>query len=448
MNIIIAGAHAIGTHLARLLTRLNHEIKLVDEDEERLAAVDSDYDILTYCGSPSSIHTLEDIEVKDCDLFIAVSLDEDKNMSSCYLAKAMGAKKCVAKVNHYEYIAPEHKEMFQSMGIDSIIYPEYLAGKQIAEGLKMSWVRQRLDFEDSDLVMLGIKLREEAEILDMPLKDFCTADTPYHIVAIKRGGETIIPGGLDSLKKYDLVYFMTTKQYIPYVRRVVGKEHYVDVKNVMVMGGGDTAMRAVQEMPSFLKIKVLEKDEKRCETLSQHIDGNNVMVLNADGRDINILKEESIASMQAFVACTGNAETNILACLTAKKFGVRKTVAVVENMDYANMAVSLDIGTIVNKKAIAASNIYQLMLNNSEVANLHYLMTANADVAEFIVKAGSKVTQKRVMELGMPRGCTIGGLIRDGHGQLVSGQTQILAGDKVIVFCHNIRVEKVERMFV
>ncbi|MCF0120003.1 MAG: Trk system potassium transporter TrkA [Oscillospiraceae bacterium] len=447
MNIIIAGAHAIGTHLAQLLTRLNHEIKLVDEDEEVISNISTDYDMLTYCGSPSSIQTLKDLEVDDCDLFIAVTLDENMNMNACYLAKAMGAKRCVAKVNSFEYTSPECKDMFLQLGIDSIIYPEFLAAKQIAEGLKMSWVRQRVYFEGSDLVMLGIKMREEAEILDVPLKDLCNADTPYHIVAIKRAGETIIPGGFDELHIYDLVYFMTTKQYIPYIRRIVGKEHYVDVKNVMVMGGGDTGLRAVQEMPSYLQIRLLEKDEKRCEVLTQHIDEKKVMIINADGRDINALQEESLASMHAFVACTGNAETNILACLTAKKFGVRKTVAVVENMDYADMAVSLDIGTIVNKKAIAASNIYQLMLNNSEMSNLQYLMTVNADVAVFIAKDGAKVTKKRVMDLGVPKGCTIGGLVRDGKGMLVFGNTQILPGDKVIILCHNIRVEKVETLF-
>lgn len=447
MNIIIAGAHAIGTHLARLLTRLNHEITLVDEDEDLLINISSDYDLMTYCGSPSSISTLKNIEIRNADLFIAVTLSENLNISSCLLAKKLGARKCVAKVNSSEYVEPSNKEFLQNMGIDSVIYPEHLAAKQITEGLKMSWVRQRLDFDNSDLVMLGIKMRENAEILDTPLKDLCNADTPFHIVAIKRGNETIIPGGFDSLHNLDLAYFMTTKQYIPYIRKIVGKEHYVDVKNVMVMGGGDTGLRAVQAMPSFLKVKVLEIDDKRCETLNQNLDESYATVFNIDGRDIASLQEESIASMQAFVACTGNAETNILACLTAKRFGVRKTVAVIENMDYADMAVSLDIGTIVNKKALAASAIYQLLLNSNDVANLRYLLTANADVAEFIAKEDSKVTKKKVFELGLPKGTTIGGLIRDGKGELVSGNTQIRPGDKVIVFCHNVKVEKLESFF-
>lgn len=337
-------------------------------------------------------------------------------------------------------------KFYSKLGIDSLIYPENLAAYDIVNGLKMSWVRQRWDVHGGALVMLGIKLRETCEILNQPLKDLCKPDTPYYIVAIKRGGETIIPRGNDELKTFDLAYFMTTKQYIPYVRKIVGKEHYVDVKNVMIMGGGNTAIRALKSMPEYMDVKIMEKDEARCEYLNEQIENNHVMVINGDGRDLSLLNEEGIHTTQAFVALTSNAETNILACLTAKRMGVRKTVASVENLDYVNMAVSLDIGTIVNKKAIAASHIYQMMLD-AEVNNVRFLMTANADVAEFTAQPQSKVTRKKVYELGLPQGATIGGLVRNGVGHLVSGGTQIEAGDIVVVFCHNMRMDKLEKFF-
>ena len=310
----------------------------------------------------------------------------------------------------------------------------------------MSWVRQRWDVHDGALIMLGIKLRETCQILDEPLKDLCKPESPYHIVAVKRGDETIIPRGDDVLKIYDMAYFMTTRNYIPYIRKIVGKEHYVDVKNVMVMGGGRTALRAVQMMPEYMSTKIIETDEKRCEHINELIDTDKVMVINGDGRDIPLLVEEGIKNTQAFVALTGNAETNILACLTAKRMGVRKTIAMVENMDYVKMAESLDIGTIINKKAIAASHIYQMMLD-ADVANTRFLMTANADVAEFTAQEGSKVTKKKVFELGLPAGTTIGGLVRNGEGHLVSGGSQIEAGDIVVVFCHNVNMSKLEKFF-
>ena len=310
----------------------------------------------------------------------------------------------------------------------------------------MSWVRQRWDVHDGALVMLGIKLREGCEILDKPLREISGPDDPFHVVAIKRDIETIIPGGNDELKLNDLAYFMTQKNYIPYIRKIVGKEHYVDVKNVMVMGGGTTAVRVINTMPEYMNTKLIEKSEQRCEVLNDLFDSEDVLVINGDGRDLSLLAEEGIRSTQAFVALTDNTETNILACLSAKRMGVRKTVAMVENIDYASMAESLDIGTIVNKKVIAASHIYQMMLD-ANVHNVKFLMTANADIAEFIPVQGSKVTQKPVKDLNIPRGMTIGGIVRGNEGFLVSGNTQIEAGDSVVVFCHNVDMKKIEKLF-
>ncbi|KIP62522.1 potassium transporter TrkA [Prevotella pectinovora] len=446
MKIIIAGAYAIGSHLAKLLSRNNQDIVLIDDDEQRLENISSDYDILTMHASPTSLAALKNAGAADANLYIAVTPDENLNMNSCVMAKAIGAKKTVAKVNNYEFVEPEMAKFYEKLGIDSLIYPENLAAYDIVNGLKMSWVRQRWDVHGGALVMLGIKLRETCEILDRPLKELCKPDSPYYIVAIRRDGDTIIPGGNDVLKMYDLVYFMVTKQYIPYVRKIVGKEHYVDVKNVMIMGGGDTAVRALKNMPEYMNVKLMEHDVERCDYINDQIDDQRVMVINGDGRDLQLLNEEGIHTTQAFVALTSNAETNILACLTAKRMGVRKTVAAVENLDYVNMAVSLDIGTIINKKAIAASHIYQMMLD-AEVNNVRFLMTANADVAEFTAHPESKVTKKRVFELGLPNGATIGGLVRNGEGHLVSGGTQIEAGDIVVVFCYNVRMEKLEKFF-
>ena len=446
MKIIIIGAYAIGTHLARLLSRNNDDITIIDDDGERLAQIGSDFDLMTMEASPSSINTLTDAGVAAADLFISVTPSQSLNINTCIIAHALGARKTVAKISDAEFIAEDKKDFFKRLGIDELIYPEILAARDIISGLKMSWVRQRWDVHDGALVMLGIKLREACEILNKPLREISGPNDPYHVVAIKRGTDTIIPGGNDKLELYDLAYFMTTRQYIPYIRKIVGKEHYVDVKNVMVMGGGTTAVRAVQTMPEYMDVKVIEMNPERCEYLNDILDNDKTLIINGDGRDIPLLTEEGIKNTQAFVALTGNAETNILACLTAKRLGVRKTVAMVENLDYASMAESLDIGTIINKKAIAASRIYQMMLD-ADVMNVTFLMSANADVAEFIPKEGSKVTRKPVKDLGLPPGMTIGGLVRDNVGMLVSGNTQIQAGDSVVVFCHGQNMKKIERLF-
>jgi len=445
MKIVIAGAGAVGTHLSKLLSREHQDCVLIDDDEERLSVL-SDYDVMTYNASPTSIRALKEAGTQHADLFVGVTPEEATNITACSIAHNLGAKKTVARIDNYEYLKPQNKELFRQMGIDSLIYPEVLAAIDINNGLKLSWVRQRWDVHNGALTLLGVKLRETAEILNQPLRQLCGPNDPYHVVAIGRNDDTIIPGGLDELRVGDLAYFMTTQEYIPYIRKIVGKEHYADVKNVIVMGGDKTSVRAALTAPDYMNIKIIEKDAERCEKLNELLGDSDTMVIHGDGRDLNLLEEEGIRNTQAFVALTGNAETNILACLTAKRLGVRKTIAMVENLDYVKMAEELDIGTIINKITIAASHIFQMMLN-AEVDNLRSLMLVDSEVAEFTAAEGSKVTKRPVKDLGLPAGVTIGGLVRKKQGMLVNGNSQIQAGDSVMVFCHEAKLNSIEKYF-
>ena len=445
MKIIIAGAGNVGTHLAKLLSREKQDIILMDDDEEKLTALSSNFDLLTVTASPSSISGLKEVGVKEADLFIAVTPDESRNMTACMLATNLGAKKTVARIDNYEYLLPKNKEFFQKLGVDSLIYPEMLAAKEIVSSMRMSWVRQWWEFCGGALILIGTKMREKAEILNIPLYELGGPNIPYHVVAIKRGTETIIPRGDDVIKLHDIVYFTTTRKYIPYIRKIAGKEDYADVRNVMIMGGSRIAVRTAQYVPDYMQVKIVDNDINRCNRLTELLD-DKTMIINGDGRDMDLLIEEGLKNTEAFVALTGNSETNILACLAAKRMGVEKTVAEVENIDYIGMAESLDIGSVINKKMIAASHIYQMMLD-ADVSNVKCLTFANADVAEFTVPAGAKITKHFIKDLGLPKGTTIGGMIRNGEGVLVTGDTLIQPGDHVVVFCLSMMIKKIEKFF-
>ena len=445
MKIIIAGAGNVGTHLAKLLSREKQDIILMDDDEEKLSALSNNFDLMTVTASPSSISGLKEVGVKEADLFVAVTPDESRNMTACMLAHNLGALKTVARIDNYEYLLPKNKEFFKKLGVDSLIYPEMLAAKEIVSSMRMSWVRQWWEFCGGALILIGAKMREKAEILNIPLHQLGGPTIPYHVVAIKRGTDTIIPRGDDVIKLNDIVYFTTTRKYIPYIRKIAGKEDYADVRNVMIMGGSRIAVRTAQYVPDYMQVKIVDNDISRCNRLTELLD-DRTMIINGDGRDMDLLIEEGLKNTEAFVALTGNSETNILACLAAKRMGVDKTVAEVENIDYIGMAESLDIGTVINKKRIAASHIYQMMLD-ADVSNVKCLTFANADVAEFTVKAGSKVTKHLIKDLGLPKGTTIGGMIRNGEGVLVTGDTQVNAGDHVVVFCLSMMIKKIEKYF-
>ncbi len=445
MKIIIAGAGAVGTHLAKLLSRERQDIILMDDNEERLNTLGSNFDLMTVVASPTSIQGLKEVSAGEADLFIAVTPDESRNMTACMLAHNLGAQKTVARIDNYEYLLPKNKEFFQKLGVDSLIYPEMLAAKEIVNSIRMSWVRQWWEFCGGALILIGAKMREKAEILDIPLYKLGGPDLPYHIVAIKRGNDTLIPRGDDSIHLNDIVYFTTTRKYVPYIRKIAGKEDYADVRSVMVMGGSRIAVRTAQYVPDYMQMKIVDNDLARCNRLTELLD-DKTLIINGDGRDMDLLIEEGLKTTEAFVALTGNSETNILACLAAKRMGVNKTVAEVENISYIGMAESLDIGTVINKKMIAASHIYQMMLD-ADVSNVKCLTFANADVAEFTVKEGSRITKHPVKDLGLPKGTTIGGLIRGGEGIVVMGNTQIQPGDHVVVFCLSMMIKKIEKYF-
>ena len=445
MKIIIAGAGAVGTHLAKLLSGEKQDIILVDENEERLSKMGNNFDLMTINVSPTSVSGLKNAGVAGADLFIAVTPDESRNMTACMLANNLGAKKTVARIDNHEYLLPKNKEFFSQLGVHSLIYPEMLAAKEIVDSVKMSWIRQWWEFAGGALILLGTKMNEKAEILNIPLYELGSQNIPFHLVAIKRGNTTIIPRGDDSIRLNDVVYFTTTKKYIPYIRKIAGKENDADIRNVMIMGGSRIAVRTVQYMPEYMQTKIIENDFNRCNRLTELVN-NKVMIINGDGRDIELLLEEGIKNTEAFVALTGNAETNILACLAAKRMGVSKTVAEVENIDYISMAESLDIDTVINKKFIAASHIYQMMLD-ADVSNVKCLTFANADVAEFTVKKDARITKAAVKDIGLPKGATIGGLIRNGEGILVTGNTVIQENDHVVVFCLGMMIKKLEKYF-
>lgn len=443
MKIIIAGAGEVGRHLAKMLSSENQDIVLMDNDENRIKDLDGNYDLLTKVGSPTSIKDLEEAGVAEADLFIAVTPEESINMTACMLANNLGAHKTLARIDNSEYSQPKNKDFFEKLGVAHLIYPEMLAAHEIAASLKTSWLRQRTSFCNEALTLLVIKVRENSVIINRTFSTGYFNHKKYRIVAIKRNNHTIIPAGSDMVLAGDIVYFITTNEHLEFVREQAGKSDF-PIRNVMIMGGSRIAQKTIQIVPPQVNVKILERDREKSFSLAEKL--NNTLIINCDGRNIELLKEEGIQDMDAFVAVTANSEANILACLAAKRLGVKKTVAEVENIDYIMLAESMDIGTVINKKMIAASYIYQLTLD-ADVLNVRNLTATDAEVVEFIAKPGAKITKSKIKDLRLPEQVNIGGYVRDGIGYIVDGNTVIIPNDHVIVFCVSSAIRKMERFF-
>ena len=443
MKIVIVGAGEVGSHLAKLLSREEQDIILVDKDSDKLAGIDANYNLMTLCGSPTSFSTLRDAGTSHCDLFIAVTPYETSNVTACAMAKSLGAKKTVARIDNYEFMVDESREFFTRIGVDYLIYPEYLAAEEIMTALKRSWVRHWFELHNGEIILVGVKLRNNAPLIGMQLKELAFSQPRFHVSAIKRNHETIIPRGDDRINDNDILYFTTTRDHVDDLLQMCGKVHQ-EIKNVLIMGGSRIAVRLAALAEDIYNIKIIANNMDVCRHLPEKCPESEIVY--GDARDIDVLREEGIEDVDAFIALSESSEANILACLTAKEFGVGKSIAEVENIQFISEAEGLNIGTVINKKLLASSKIFQILLD-ADINSSKCLALADAEVAEMIVKPNSKITKAEGKDLNLTRDMTIAGLVRDGIGMLVKGDTRIQAGDHVVVFCLAGAIHKVERLF-
>ncbi len=442
MRIVIAGAGEVGTHLAKMLSNEEQDIIVMDVDTKKLEPLEN-YNLLTHQGSAISFSDLNAIKTGYCDLFIAVTKSEARNILSCSMAKKLGAKKTVARIDNDEFFNTNWREHFTRLGIDHLIYPEMLAAKEIASALKRTWARNWFELFDGELIVVGVKIRSNASILNHMLKDLSHISNFLHVSAIKRNREIIIPRGEDRVLANDIVYIATTRDHIDEVREVCGKIQ-TPVGNVLIVGGNDIAEQLIKKLGKTVDIKIIEPDGERCEELAQRYP--NCKLVQGDFRDSELSEEESVSNYDAFISLGENSAVNMMACMIAKTNGVPKTIAQVEDIQFINEAEALNIGSIVNKKLLASSRIYQIMIDADE-DNARCLAMSDAEVAEIIVEEGDRVTRADVKDLKLSRDFTIAGLVRNGQGMLVGGNTRIQAGDHVVVFCLQGAIHKLDKYF-
>jgi trk system potassium uptake protein TrkA len=445
MNIVIAGDGEVGFHLARLLEAENHDITVIDPHQELLKMLESHADIMTIAGDSTSISVLESANINKVDLLISVVHDEKVNITTCILAKKLGAKSTIARINNTEFLTPGHKELFKSLGIDGMVCPERIAAKETVSLLTQSAATEVFAFSKGKLSLYLLKLDKKAAVLGQSLDDIARKypNLNFRAVAIKRGSKTIIPKGKDSFQEGDLAYVISKPEGENQLFRLGGKQK-VTVKNAMIIGGGRIGRKTARELEKQINIKLLDIDKERCHKLADSI--RNTLIINGDARDVDLLEEEGIRSMDAFIAVTDDSETNIFTCLLAKKFGVPKVIPLVENVDYIDIAQNIGIDTIINKKLITASYIVRFT-KGVKVTSSKCLHGMDAEVLEFVADADSPITHKPIRKLRIPKGAIIGGIVRGDESFIALGNFQIQEGDKVVVFSLPDAITRVEELF-
>ena len=452
MKIIIEGAGEVGSHLAKMLRAEQNDVTVIDDDSARLSRLENYTDVKTVCGNPSSIHIQKEAGVEKSDLFIAVYpfAPQEVNIVGALLAKQLGAAKAVVRVNDEDYLSAENKLLFKELGIDLMFYPEKSAADEILEYLKHSSTAETMEFARGKLQIAAFKLDEDSPMLDYSLGEFVKGMSAeelqgFRIIAISRDTKTIIPK-LDSKFKYgDLVFTITTREGLPALYRNFGKAN-TSIRSAMIVGGNPIAEMLAESMDRMgLRVKILDKNKERCIALTEKL-SDNVQIVTADGRNSDVLYEEGIRDYDAFIALTGNDETNVLSCVVAKKFGVMRTVAEVENIEYIRLAEEMGVDNIINKKLIMAGRIFKFTLSG-KARFVRNMTGTDAEAIEYTVAPGAAITKGALKDIGFPANAIIGGVIRGSDAFIAVGDTLIEAYDRVAIFALPETIKEIDRFF-
>lgn len=443
MKIIIAGDGETGTHLAQMLSVENQDIVLIGNNREHLAELDAQGNFITFQGNPMSMSALRQCEAGYADLYVAVTPEETVNIISCQMAKDCGARKCVARVDNPEFADGPTHEMLTRNGVDYTVFPEKLAAEEIVRFIEHNWVTEWFPLHHGELVVAGIRMQSKGKLCGKHLRDVPNNPRRFHVSAIKRGAGIIIPRGDDFIADGDTIYFTVLPSDLDILPGLCGKV-VTDVRRIMITGAGRVTENLLSLIGSRYDVTVIDPDKDRCLTVASRFP--KAVVVNASANDVVTLKEEGIESCDMFLALTGSSETNIVSCMVAREHGVYKTVARIEELQYIPEAESLKIDKIINKKLLNAGKILNVLLD-SYATTTQCLSLDKAELTGIIAPEGSKIVSKPIQELSMPRGLTIGGLIRNGVGQLVEGKTRVMPGDNVLVFCLSGALAKVEKLF-
>ena len=449
MKIIIAGAGEVGFHLAKLLSFESQDITLIDTDRERLNYAEGHLDIKTIRGNASSLSLLRESNVGQSDLFIAVTAHESINLMVCAMAKQLGCKRTIARISSIEFINSAEDISFQEIGVDELISPEELAAVEIQQLLDQSAFSNSYEFDKGALTMIGTKLGDEVPFVGKSVKEAASIFPNVHFmpIAIQRKGtqHTMIPRGNNVFEAGDTVFFITLKAGVDEIQKLSGKSNE-PIKNIMILGGSKIGINTARDLcEKKFNVILLEQNKIKALKISEILP--DIMVIHGDGRSSELLEEEAIESMDAFISVTENSETNIMSCLMASSKGVKKTIALVENIDYFHLSHAIGIDTLINKKLLTANTIFRY-IRRGDVVDMTTLNNFNAEILEFIVKPTSKVANYRIKDLDFPRTATIGGVIKEGEGVIALGDYQIQAGDRVVVCCLPRAIKRIESLFL
>ncbi|RMG69124.1 MAG: Trk system potassium transporter TrkA [Calditrichaeota bacterium] len=445
MKVLISGAGSVGFQLARRLSAEKHDITIIECDPERARRAREQLDALVVEDHGASLRALRRADVEHAEIFAALTNNDEVNLLGCKLAKKLGVARTIARVRNPELTLSDFVLTPEELGVDRIIHPEKETADAVIRLIRRAGATDVIEFEQGKVQIVGIRLERESPLLRIPLKELTGryGDPPMRIVAIHRRVTTVIPRGDDVLVEGDQVFIVCDPGYLPEFVRLAGKAD-TRIENVMILGGGLIGQFIARELSESIHVKIIESNAERSQEIAEILP--RALIIHGDGTDIDLLALEGITDMDAFIAVTGDDETNIIATLVARHLRVPRTIALVNKVEYLPITPTIGMDAVVSKQLITV-NAVQRFIRHHQIAELASLPGIDAEVIEFVAAKGSRITRKPIKDLNFPKGAIVGAVLHDGRLIIPKGDTRIQPGDRVVVFSLPVALHNLSRYF-
>jgi len=445
MNICIMGAGSIGFPLAKRLLQDGHDVTMIELDPRRARRVAEQLDVLMVVGAGTSLRELREARAGEVDVFAAMTINDEVNLVASQLAKKLGAKAAIVRVRNPEYALPDTILTAQALGADVVIHPEKVAGDAVVRLIKQSCATDMMEFADGRLQLLGVRLEDNSPLLRKPLEDLFHehGNPPVRISAIKRKQQTVIPGARDVLVQGDQIFVIADPEYLPTFVQLTGQKD-TRIDNIMILGGGLVTQFVAMELGKSAHVKIIESCVERSWQIADDLP--NCLIIQGDSMDYDLLATEGILDMNAFIALTGEDESNIIATLLAQHLGVPRTIALVNKTEYLPIMPTIGLDAVVSAQLLTVNAVLQ-HIRHRQVASIATLPGLDAQCIEYIAAEKSRITRKPLRGANFPKHSTIGAVSRGGELIIPTGDTVIEAGDRVVVFSLPHVLGDVEKFF-
>jgi trk system potassium uptake protein TrkA len=450
MRVIVCGAGRVGVGIARRLSRENNEVTVVDQSKELIRAVAERLDVRGVVGNGAYPETLEEAGAREADMIIAVTFSDEVNMVACQIAHSLfNVPTKIARVRAQGYLDPRYSDLFSRahLPIDVVISPEREVSEAIIQRMSTPGAFDIKSFVDGRVWAVGVKLREDCPIINTPLRQVAELfpDLKITIVAIKRGDNIWRAHSGDQLEPGDRVFFVSDRNDVTRALDIMG-EAGRQARRVIIVGGGNIGLFVAKGLEKIgsMKIRLIERDRKRAEFIAEELE--RTIVLQGDGLDRGILREAGVAEAETVVSVTDNDQVNILASVVAKREGSRRSLALINDLDYGPISEAVGVDRYVDPRATTVSTILQ-HIRRGRIKGVYSLLDGAAEMIDAVALETSPLVNKPLREASLPEGVMIGAVYRDGEVQMPTGDTVINAGDRIVLMSMRENVKDVEQMF-